>query len=65
MFDLLGQVQVFSELDLKAGFRQIRFAPCHTKTALKTKFDHFEFLIMQMDTRNASAMFQALMNSIF
>lgn len=35
------------------------------KTAFKTKYGHFEFLVMPIGLRNAPPTFQALMNSIF
>lgn len=66
MFDHLGHARYFSKLDLKTGFHQIRICPNEVeKTALKTKYGHFEFLVMPMGLKNAPETVQALMNSIF
>ena len=53
-------------MDLKVGFHQIRVRPEDIeKTAFKTKYGHFEFLVMPMGLCNAPATFQSLMNRIF
>lgn len=66
MFDRLGQAKVFSKIDLKTGFHQIRIRPEDIeKTAFTTKYGQFEYTVMAMGLCNAHATFQTLMNSIF
>ena len=66
MFDMLGDACVFSKMDLKTGFHQIRVKPEHIeKTAFNTKYGQFEYLVMPMGLCNAPATFQSLMNRIF
>ena len=66
MFDRIGGAKVFSKLDLKTGFHQIRVkAEDVEKTAFNTEYGQFEYLVMPMGACDAPATFQTLMNHIF
>lgn len=66
MFDRLGEARYFSKMDLKTGFHQIRVRQEDIeKTAFKTKYGQFEYLVLPMGLCNAPATFQTLMNTIF
>ena len=66
MFDRLEGAKVFSRLDMKTGFHQIRMKSDDIeKTAFNTKYGQFEYLVMPMGACNSPATFQSLMNEIF
>jgi hypothetical protein len=66
LFDQLTGARVFSKVDLRSGYHQIKIRPKDVpNTVFSTRYGLYEYLVMSFGLTNTPAHFMYLMNSVF
>jgi hypothetical protein len=66
LFDQMRGVRVFSKIDLRLGYHQMKIRPSDIlKTTFSTRYGLYEFMVMSFGLTNAPTYFMNLMNKVF
>jgi hypothetical protein len=66
LFDQVRGAGVFSNIDLRSGYHQIKIKKEDVpKTAFVSRYEHHEYLVIPFGLKNAPVIFMNLMNKIF
>ncbi|WVZ53468.1 hypothetical protein U9M48_004406 [Paspalum notatum var. saurae] len=66
LFDQLKGACIFSKIDLRSGYHQLRIRPLDIpKMAFISRYGLYEYSVMSFDLTNAPVFFMYMMNSVF
>lgn len=66
LFDQLKGAMIFLKIDLRLGYYELRIKEQDMlKTVFRTRYRHYEFLVMSFELTNAPTVFKDLMNRVF
>jgi hypothetical protein len=66
LFDQVGEANIFSKIDLRSSYHQVRIKNEDiNKKTFRSRYIHYEFVVIPFGLTNATTTFMLLMNSIF
>ncbi|KAC9475838.1 hypothetical protein E3N88_45765 [Mikania micrantha] len=66
LFDQLQGVSYFTNINLRSGYHQLRFRDEDVpKTIFRTRYRHYEFMVLPFGLTNVPAVFMDLMNRVY